>query len=723
MRLATVRFVIGASILLLVDVLWVASSEITEYLYHEKNFNKPFFTAYVKSIMFSIYIVGFFFCDSWWSSYKSFSLNRLPDYYSSIADTDQQNLTMDDEDEDEEELENDDQKNIEREITLENNEFQEIDLNQPNVSINCNIDDVETTNENKSSASLSTSTSSFIGDSMWLPIKHCSDNSSLSGRSDDDDSISGDVTIESLTALNKHSTDSLTSSNDHKMLISNMNVNFKKKKNRRNKRKCRLEESNIEESSLKNTKSKRSVRFSKLIEVRTLSEKHAEDAYISRLSYSAFMRHIYNKTQHNLTSNNESSDSISNSSDFEYRGPKLNVKDTALLAFYFTPIWFAANLSFHVGLQYSEAGLVNVLSSTTPLFTLLLSIIFPSGSNSDNISLTKLLGVLVFISSVAIISTSEPINHSHSQPPTVKPEPNAIKLQLLNETVMPLGSIWSLVGAFFYAVYIVLMRYNVMHDGMLNFPMFFGFIGLFSLILMWPIILLLNFTQLELFEWPTREQWLLILVNGLCGTVISELLWLWGSFMTSSLVGTISISFTIPMAVYFDVFFKDIEYPRLFFLGTIPMFSSFIIIILVSQYDNWDPILAILEKCVRFIGVNTKRTNGNSYRNPNVSSLYESQTVENESSKLAPSLQNVSTNVTQSSGAQVQINHKNSMQASSSGSSKSPVNNNNRRFDGKIYRQLKKSDCLINSSIHQFDSEDQEQSQSLIEAEDDSAYA
>lgn len=44
---------------------------------------------------------------------------------------------------------------------------------------------------------------------------------------------------------------------------------------------------------------------------------------------------------------------------------------------------------------------------------------------------------------------------------------------------------------------------------------------------MWPIILLLNFTQLEIFDWPSKEQWLLILVNGLCGTVISELLWLW----------------------------------------------------------------------------------------------------------------------------------------------------------------------------------------------------
>lgn len=44
---------------------------------------------------------------------------------------------------------------------------------------------------------------------------------------------------------------------------------------------------------------------------------------------------------------------------------------------------------------------------------------------------------------------------------------------------------------------------------------------------MWPIMLLLNFTQLEIFDWPSKEQWLLILVNGLCGTVISELLWLW----------------------------------------------------------------------------------------------------------------------------------------------------------------------------------------------------
>lgn len=73
--------------------------------------------------------------------------------------------------------------------------------------------------------------------------------------------------------------------------------------------------------------------------------------------------------------------------------------------------------------------------------------------------------------------------------------------------------------------------------------------------------------------------------------------------MTSSLVGTIAVSFTIPLAVSFDVFFKQVQYPRLFFLGTIPMFVSFVTIILVSQYDQWDPILGFLERCVRLVKV------------------------------------------------------------------------------------------------------------------------
>lgn len=139
------------------------------------------------------------------------------------------------------------------------------------------------------------------------------------------------------------------------LLIGSSNVNFKKKNKIKRKSK-KVDESSLNTSTNDDAqKPHRNVRFSKLIEVRTLTDKHAEDAYVSRLSYSAFMRHIYHKTQQGLNSSSDSSGSANSSSNV-YRGPKLNVKETALLAFYFTPIWFAANLSFHIGLQYSEAG-------------------------------------------------------------------------------------------------------------------------------------------------------------------------------------------------------------------------------------------------------------------------------------------------------------------------------------------------------------------------------
>lgn len=37
----------------------------------------------------------------------------------------------------------------------------------------------------------------------------------------------------------------------------------------------------------------------------------------------------------------------------------------------------------------------------------------------------------------------------------------------------------------------------------------------------------LNFTQIEQFELPNHRQFLVLVVNGLIGTVLSEALWLW----------------------------------------------------------------------------------------------------------------------------------------------------------------------------------------------------
>ncbi|XP_019724569.1 solute carrier family 35 member F5-like [Hippocampus comes] len=101
-----------------------------------------------------------------------------------------------------------------------------------------------------------------------------------------------------------------------------------------------------------------------------------------------------------------------------------------------------------------------------------------------------------------------------------------------------IGSLWSLAGAVLYAVYVVMIKRRVDREDKLDIPMFFGFVGLFNLLLLWPGFLLLHYTGFEAFELPSQLVWAYILVNGLIGTVLSEFLWLWwGRLLFSSTSG------------------------------------------------------------------------------------------------------------------------------------------------------------------------------------------
>jgi solute carrier family 35 protein F5 len=54
-----------------------------------------------------------------------------------------------------------------------------------------------------------------------------------------------------------------------------------------------------------------------------------------------------------------------------------------------------------------------------------------------------------------------------------------------------------------------------------------GFVGLFNLLLLWPLFFVIHYMGMETFEWPTHRQWVFLIINGIVGTVFSEVLWLW----------------------------------------------------------------------------------------------------------------------------------------------------------------------------------------------------
>ncbi|XP_055226641.1 solute carrier family 35 member F5-like [Gorilla gorilla gorilla] len=213
------------------------------------------------------------------------------------------------------------------------------------------------------------------------------------------------------------------------------------------------------------------------------------------------------------------------------------------------------------------------------LFTLILAAVFPSKSG-DRFTLSKLLAVILSIGGVVLVNLSGS-------------EKSAGRGTI--------GSIWSLAGAMLYAVYIVMIKRKVDREDKLDIPMFFGFVGLFNLLLLWPGFFLLHYTGFEDFEFPNKVVLMCIIVNGLIGTVLSEFLWLWGCFLTSSLIGTLALSLTIPLSIIADMCVQKVQFSWLFFAGAIPVFFSFFIVTLLCHYNNWDPVMVGIRRIFAFI--------------------------------------------------------------------------------------------------------------------------
>ncbi|MGH0150478.1 UNVERIFIED_CONTAM: hypothetical protein FKN15_017706 [Acipenser sinensis] len=164
--------------------------------------------------------------------------------------------------------------------------------------------------------------------------------------------------------------------------------------------------------------------------------------------------------------------------------------------------WFLANFSYQEALSDTQVAIVNILSSTSGLFTLILAAVFPSNSG-DRFTLSKLLAVALS-----------------------------------------------------------------------------GF---------------------EAFELPSKLVWMYLILNGLIGTVLSEFLWLWGCFLTSSLIGTLALSLTIPLSIIADMCMQKVRFSWLFFAGAVPVFLSFFIVTILCHYNNWDPVMVGVRRVFAFI--------------------------------------------------------------------------------------------------------------------------
>jgi len=344
----------------------------------------------------------------------------------------------------------------------------------------------------------------------------------------------------------------------------------------------------------------KSVKFNKLKEVRELFD--TNDTWIARMSHfkAEKMR--------------------SRMREFESRNKIIEIVKIASI---FTLPLFLSNMCFSEAILKTSPNLVNILCSLSGLFTLFLSTIFPS-SNADRFSCLKFFCVILSINGVIFTQLNSSKNlkiQDMVQDNTVlrRPQnsvihwlfrpnsnqnahhsgeanrelnvfkdvlqhqiPDAIskhKIPPVSEDNQTQGVLWSVFSAVIYSVYLVsLSRQFKTESKNLPVALFFGFVGLFVFLLLWPGLAVVHFVGFEEFEAPDTKTCYLLLINGLIGSVIAEVMWLYGVLYTSSLIGTMALTLQIPLSIIADSFVRGASYSPMFNIGATCIFMAFIFV-------------------------------------------------------------------------------------------------------------------------------------------------
>jgi solute carrier family 35, member F5 len=77
-----------------------------------------------------------------------------------------------------------------------------------------------------------------------------------------------------------------------------------------------------------------------------------------------------------------------------------------------------------------------------------------------------------------------------------------------------LGDLLALVSAVFYALYVTLLKARIREESRIDMKLFFGFVGLYNILLSWILGLMLHVLGIEKFQIPSGRNILLgIAVN------------------------------------------------------------------------------------------------------------------------------------------------------------------------------------------------------------------
>lgn len=255
--------------------------------------------------------------------------------------------------------------------------------------------------------------------------------------------------------------------------------------------------------------------------------------------------------------------------------PELNIGiyDTIKLALQFIILWFSANLVTNASLSYTSVASQTILSTTSSFFTLLIGYLY----SIEKINQNKILGIVLSFTGVIIVTKIDAASDVSD------PASN-------NNWLIIWGNLLALSGALIYGIYTILLKFRIRIKGSnkernLNTHLFFGFVGIYCALGLWPVIIILHFTKVETFELPPSGYIITLLSINAFITFISDFCWCKAVLLTSPLTVTVGLSMTIPLAMVGDWILKGFDVHFWYVFGAVIVTLGFLVINKDEQLD------------------------------------------------------------------------------------------------------------------------------------------
>ncbi|THH30062.1 hypothetical protein EUX98_g4129 [Antrodiella citrinella] len=232
--------------------------------------------------------------------------------------------------------------------------------------------------------------------------------------------------------------------------------------------------------------------------------------------------------------------------------PPLTVEETARLAAWFCILWFIANWSLTASLDYTSVASATILSSMSGFFTLAIGRVF----RVETLTIVKIAAVVTSFGGITLVSLSDSSSQQDQPASLVSRAPLVHTLTKSLDVKHVTGDSLALLSALFYALYVILLKVRIRSESRIDMQLFFGFVGLFSVLFTWPVGVVLHLTGLEPFELPSKTSSIIGVLVSMAITLSSDFIYVLAMLKTTPLVVTIGLSLTMPLAVLGDFILK-----------------------------------------------------------------------------------------------------------------------------------------------------------------------